>query len=208
MGGGREGSRSTIRIALYVIWFLLVCFECITWSLYFFIMDCRNWFYIWYNNNRDWHPNTNHCGIFIALAKGFFNEQNVDVEIISAATIYDEKNKNNECDFPSTPAGYVLSGAADLAICPSETVISHYNYNNDSNEDNNRKSSLVAVATLLERDTSAIVTLKSSNISRPRELDNHAYGSYAARYEGIFSSKHSFDCHSFCQLLNNRGFNF
>ncbi len=41
---------------------------------------------------------------------------------------------------------------------------------------------LQAVATLLEDDTSAIVTLKSSGLDRPSQLDGKIYASYAARW--------------------------
>jgi hypothetical protein len=39
-----------------------------------------------------------------------------------------------------------------------------------------------AIATLLEDDTSAIVTLKSSGLDRPSKLDGKIYASYAARW--------------------------
>ena len=39
-----------------------------------------------------------------------------------------------------------------------------------------------AVAALLQTDTSAIVTLASSGLDRPKKLDGKVYGSYGARY--------------------------
>ena len=36
----------------------------------------------------------------------------------------------------------------------------------------------------IQRSTSAIVTLTSSGLSRPRDLDGKVYASYAARFEG------------------------
>ena len=44
---------------------------------------------------------------------------------------------------------------------------------------------LQAVAALLQKDTSAIVTLKSSGIDRPSKLDGKQYASYGARYQGF-----------------------
>ncbi len=41
-----------------------------------------------------------------------------------------------------------------------------------------------AVAALLQEDTSAIVTLKSSGIDRPKDLEGKRYASYGARFEG------------------------
>lgn len=43
---------------------------------------------------------------------------------------------------------------------------------------------LRAVATVMQSNTSAIVTLKSSGIDRPKLLDGKKYASYGARYEG------------------------
>lgn len=39
-----------------------------------------------------------------------------------------------------------------------------------------------AIATLLQEDTSAIVTLQSSGLDRPSKLDSKIYASYAARW--------------------------
>ncbi|CAL8460828.1 g359 [Coccomyxa elongata] len=74
------------------------------------------------------------------------------------------------------PADLVRSASATFGICPSETVI--------SSNTQTRHPPLKAVATLLEDDTSAIVTLKSSGLDRPSQLDGKIYASYAARYEG------------------------
>jgi len=41
-----------------------------------------------------------------------------------------------------------------------------------------------AIAAILQDDTSAIVTLKSSGLDRPAKLDGRTYASYGARYEG------------------------
>lgn len=42
-----------------------------------------------------------------------------------------------------------------------------------------------AVAALLQTDTSAVVTLKSSGIDRPSKLDGKRYASYGARYHAV-----------------------
>ena len=43
---------------------------------------------------------------------------------------------------------------------------------------------LKAVAAILQKQTSAIVTTKASGLARPRDLDGRSYASYAARFEG------------------------
>ena len=42
---------------------------------------------------------------------------------------------------------------------------------------------MVAIATILQDDLSAIVTLSDSDIARPKALDGKIYSSYKARYE-------------------------
>ncbi len=113
----------------------------------------------------DWTPNTNHTGFFVAREKGFYKENFLDVEIISP----------EEDNYATTPAKKVELGEADLAIVPSESIIS---YNVKANKVEAR-----AVAALLQKDVSAIVVLKGSDIRRPRDLDGKIYASYHARYE-------------------------
>lgn len=108
-------------------------------------------------------PNTNHTGFYVALAKGAYEQVGLDVEIISPDTD----------NYQLTPARRVLQGNAELAITPSESVVSYQT----------NGTPLLAVATVLARDTSAIVTLKESGIDSPKELDSKVYASYGARYE-------------------------
>lgn len=111
----------------------------------------------------DWTPNTNHTGFYVALAKGLYKQADLDVQII----LPDEDN------YELTPAKRVATGQADLAITPSESVVSFQT----------NGVALVAVAAVLARDASAIVTLKQSGIDRPQQLDGKVYASYGARYE-------------------------
>jgi NitT/TauT family transport system substrate-binding protein len=67
----------------------------------------------------------------------------------------------------------VAAGEAELAIAPSESIISFQT--NDV--------PMIAVAAVLARDASAIVTLKQSGLDRPSRLDGKVYASYSARYE-------------------------
>ncbi|UFH54731.1 ABC transporter substrate-binding protein [Spirosoma sp. KNUC1025] len=108
-------------------------------------------------------PNTNHTGFYVALSKGAYKEAGLDVQVISP----DQEN------YQKMPARRVAQNDADLAITPSESVISYQT----------NGVPLVGVATLLARDISAIVTLKESGIDRPKELDGKVYASYGARYE-------------------------
>ncbi len=86
-------------------------------------------------------------------------------------------------EYKATPASLLASNDALLAIHPSETVVSYNTWPADDAQHQN-KPKIKAVAALLQHDTSAIVTLKSSGIDRPAKLDGCVYGSYGARYEG------------------------
>lgn len=108
-------------------------------------------------------PNTNHTGFYVALAKGAYEQAGLDVQFISP----------DEEDYQKMPARRVSQSDAHLAITPSESVISYQT----------NGVPLVAVATVLARDISAIVTLKESGIERPQQLDGKVYASYGARYE-------------------------
>jgi ABC-type nitrate/sulfonate/bicarbonate transport system substrate-binding protein len=113
----------------------------------------------------DWTPNTNHTGFFVALEKGFYKECYLDVEIISP----------EPDQYTVTPAKKLELGGVDLALASFESVISY-----------NTKANAVpckAIAAVLQEDLSAIVTLSSSGIDTPRQLDGKRYASYKARYE-------------------------
>jgi ABC-type nitrate/sulfonate/bicarbonate transport system substrate-binding protein len=111
----------------------------------------------------------NHVGFYVAKAKNMYTAAGLDVSLISP----------HSDNYSATPASRVESGEALLAITPSETVISF-----NTRPPSMPKPAIKAVATLLQRDDSAIVTLKSSGIDRPSKLDNRGYASYGARYEG------------------------
>jgi ABC-type nitrate/sulfonate/bicarbonate transport system substrate-binding protein len=111
----------------------------------------------------DWTPNTNHTGFYVALATGSYKRAGLDVRFLLP----------DEDGYELTPAKRLTEGGADLAIAPSESVFS-YQANGVPVE---------AVAAVLARDASAIVTLKASGLVRPGQLDGKVYASYAARYE-------------------------
>ena len=113
----------------------------------------------------DWTPNVNHVGFFVAQEKGFYEEEEVDLTIISPLTD----------DYALTPAKKLELGQVDFALCPTESLISF--------RTKESPFSMVAIATILQDDLSAIVTLSDSDIARPMALDGKIYSSYKARYE-------------------------
>lgn len=113
----------------------------------------------------DWSPNTIHAGLLLAHHKDYYRESGLNVSFISP----------EEDDYSLTPARRLSRQQVDFAIAPSESVIS---YNTSR-----RPVPLTSVASILQRDTSAIVSLASSGITRPAQLDGKVYASYNARFE-------------------------
>ena len=113
----------------------------------------------------DWTPNTNHTGFFVARELGFYREKNIDLDIISP-----------EADgYSVTPAKKLETDEVDFAIVPTESLISLLLKEN--------KVDVKGIAAILREDTSSLVTLASSDVVRPKQLDGKRYASYKARYE-------------------------
>ncbi|MBZ9779791.1 ABC transporter substrate-binding protein [Psychroflexus sp. CAK8W] len=119
----------------------------------------------------DWTPNTIHTGFFVALEKGFYSDLNLDVHLRSPQVD----------SYESTPAKLLANKDVDFAIAPSESVISYQTLPD--------KPNLMAIAAILQEDTSAIVTLKTSGIDHMKQLDGKKYASYDARFEDTIISQ-------------------
>ena len=113
----------------------------------------------------DWTPNTLHAGFFLAKQKGWYEEEELNVELVSP----------EEDNYTITPTKRLANGNAHFAIAPTESVLSYRTLP--------KSIPIVAVASLLQEDTSAIVTKKNGSIQRPKQLDGKIYASYAARFE-------------------------
>lgn len=113
----------------------------------------------------DWTPNINHIGLYVAKARGWYHEAGIDVILLNPA----------EDNYALTPAKKMMLGQADIAMGPSESVISL-----------NTKPQPVAARAfyaILQQDLSSIAVLHASGIQQPAQLDGKIYASYKARYE-------------------------
>ena len=115
----------------------------------------------------DWTPNTNHIGFYVAAHEGLYKKAGLEVELRSPDTDPSQK---------LTPARQVAAGQAQFAVTPSESAISFSTTDHEVPK-------LVAVAALVQGDTSAICTLKSSGLDRPAKLAGKRYASYDGRFE-------------------------
>ncbi|MCB2413956.1 ABC transporter substrate-binding protein [Demequina sp. TTPB684] len=113
----------------------------------------------------DWTPNTNHTGLYLALANGWYEDAGLDVTVIE----------------PGETSGLQLlaAGQADFAYSVAEGLLPARAAGAD----------VVSLATVIEHNTSSLISLTSDGITRPRDLEGKRYGSYgSALEEAIISS--------------------
>lgn len=101
----------------------------------------------------DWTPNTNHTGIYVALKKGLYKSQGLDVTILP---------------YSSSASSDVLvaSGKADAGISATEGVLA----------DAATGTPVVSIATIIAHNTSGFITLADRGIKSPRDFDGKIYG--------------------------------
>ncbi len=115
----------------------------------------------------DWTPNVNHAGLYLAQINGFFREAGLEVEFIS--TDVDNYTKK--------PIERLAEKEVDFAMGPSEHLINYRKLKSPA-------VPIVAVATIMQEETSAFVTLASSGIDRPAQL----YGKTFAGYKTVLET--------------------
>jgi len=107
----------------------------------------------------DWTPNTNHSGMFLADARGWYAEAGLDVEFVEPGD--------------SSSIQLLAGGKADVAVSVSEEVVPA------------RSEGLPvrSVAAVIEHNTSSLVSLTSAGIERPRDLEGRTYGGWGGQLE-------------------------
>ncbi len=108
----------------------------------------------------DWTPNTNHTGIYVAQQKGWYRAQGLDLNILPYSSSI-------------APETLVATGKADFAISFTESVTAARASGQD----------LVSVAAVIQHNTSALVTLKSSGLDTVAKLAGKRYAGFGAPYE-------------------------
>jgi len=128
----------------------------------------------------DWTLNGNHLPFVVALQRGLYTDAGLNVTLLQTddeAYKLSYRGYEKANDEYITPCALVANGLAQFALNSPEGVLG-WNLKDDS------ALHLKAVAAVMQGDSSAIVTLKSSGLSRPSMLDDKVYASYAARFEG------------------------
>src|SRR2546421_2168073 len=108
----------------------------------------------------DWTPNTNHTGVYVALKKGWYRDEGINLQLLPYSA-------NVSSDV------LVSSGKADVGISSTEGIVADAAVGQPA----------VSIAAIIQHNTSALVTLASSVLNRPRDLDGKIYGGFGAPYE-------------------------
>jgi ABC-type nitrate/sulfonate/bicarbonate transport system substrate-binding protein len=108
----------------------------------------------------DWVPNTNHSGFYVALEKGWYAEEGIDLEI----------------QVPSDPAAalkQVAAGNTEFGVSFQEEVTIA----------RSRGIPVVSIAAIIQHNTSAFAALKESGIETAADFEGKTYASYGLPIE-------------------------
>src|SRR5260221_4317631 len=109
----------------------------------------------------DWTPNTNHTGIYVALNQGWYRAEGIDLQLLPYSANV-------------TPDVLVSSGKADVGVGFTEGIV----------DDAAVNQPVVSISAIAQHNTSALVTLASSGLTRPPHLDGTMYCGFGAAHEG------------------------
>ena len=104
----------------------------------------------------DWTPNTNHTGLYVALEKGYFKEAGIEVEIVQ----------------PPEDGAEVLvaSGKAQFGISFQDSMAPALGRENPL--------PITAVASIIQHNTSGIISLKGQGMDTPKGLEGKKYATW------------------------------
>lgn len=104
----------------------------------------------------DWTPNTNHTGVYVALANGYFEEAGIEVEIVQPAEDSAEL--------------LVATGKAEFGVSFQDTMAPALA----------QKEALpiTAVAAVIQHNTSGIISRKGEGMDKPKGMEGHTYATW------------------------------
>ncbi len=109
----------------------------------------------------DWVPNTNHTGLYVAIEKGFYKQEDLEVNIIQPSE--------------GGPAGLIAAGQGEFGISYQEQVT----FARTSKE----PLPVVAIAAVLQHNTSGFASPAEKGITRPRDFEGKKYGGWGSPVE-------------------------
>ncbi len=107
----------------------------------------------------DWIPNTNHTGIYAALAKGWYEEVGVNLQILPYGSV--------------SPEALVANGQAEVGVSSTEGVLGSVAAGEP----------VVSVAAMLSTNTAALAVLEDGGVTRPSALDGKIYAAFGSTFE-------------------------
>ena len=109
----------------------------------------------------DWTPNTNHTGLYVAQAKGYFEEVGIEVEIVQP---------------PEDGAEMlVASGRAQFGVSFQDSMAPAL-----ARED---ALPITAVASVIQHNTSGIISRKGEGMDAPRGMEGKSYATWEGPIE-------------------------
>ncbi len=109
----------------------------------------------------DWYPNSNHAGIYAAIDQGYFTDEGLNVNVYTPSD-------------PSSVLQSVGAGRDDFGI----------SYQTDLLQARSEGIPVVSITGIVQHPLNSIMTLKSSGIARPSDLQGKKVG-----YPGIPSNE-------------------
>jgi ABC-type nitrate/sulfonate/bicarbonate transport system substrate-binding protein len=109
----------------------------------------------------DWTPNTNHTGLYVALEKGYYKAQGLDVDI--------------EQPPEDGALSLLASGKAQFAVSFQDEIVTAITADTPLD--------VVAVAALIQHNDSGIISLKSKGIVSPKYMENMRYATWDSPIE-------------------------
>ena len=104
----------------------------------------------------DWTPNTNHTGLFVAAAKGYFEDEGLNVSIVQPPE--------------DGAAALCAAGPAQFAVTVQDNLAAAFARENPLG--------VTAVATLLQHNTSGIISRAGEGLDVPAGLVGKRYSTY------------------------------
>ncbi|TDM11923.1 ABC transporter substrate-binding protein [Macrococcus lamae] len=107
----------------------------------------------------DWTPNTNHTGVYVAKANGYFKKHGLDVTIKTPGDV--------------TADQLVAAGKAQFGISAQESVT----------QARDEGIPVKSIGAIIQHNTSGFMSLKSKGIESPKGFEGKTYGGFGAPIE-------------------------
>ena len=109
----------------------------------------------------DYTPNTNHTGIYVAQAKGYFKDEGLTVKVVQPAD--------------GTAEAMIGSGQAQLGVSYQDYVANALSSKNPV--------AIEAVAAIIQHNTSGIMSRKADGITSAKKMEGHTYATWSMPVE-------------------------